>query len=74
MADVVDERRVTDSGGHKEQRVVICTEIQIGSSRKNVEITLAQRQGMKFRMLLGRTAIADEYLVNVNASYLRPLA
>ncbi len=37
------------------------------------EFTLARRQGMKFRMLLGRTAIADDYLVDANSSYLRPL-
>jgi hypothetical protein len=73
IAEVLDERRVTDSGGHQEHRVVIATQIQIGAQRKRIEVTLARRQGMKFRMLLGRTAIADDYLVDANSSYLRPL-
>ena len=41
--------------------------------KKRVEVTLAKRQGMKFRMLLGRTAIADDYLVDAKSCYLRPL-
>jgi hypothetical protein len=73
IAEVVDERRVTDSGGHPEERVVIITEIRIGANKKRVEVTLAKRQGMKFRMLLGRSAISDEYLVDAKSSYLRPL-
>jgi hypothetical protein len=67
-ADLYDIRSVTDSGGHKE-RYVIRTEIILGSQRKLIEITLTSRDDMRFRMLLGRSALKD-FLVDPTASYL----
>lgn len=69
-APVVDEREVTDSGGHTELRYVIKTEIVIGRSCVESEMTLTNRDTMTFRMLLGRTAMNGQYFVDPNASYL----
>lgn len=69
-ADVVDRRWVSDSGGHKEKRYVINTTILLGDIAWEAEFTLTNRDTMKFRMLLGRTALAAHYLVDSNASYL----
>lgn len=69
-ADVVDERSVTDSGGHKEQRWVIRTPLTLGSETWPIEMTLTSRDNMLFRMLLGRTAINDRLIVNSARSYL----
>lgn len=69
-APVVDERTVSDSGGHKEKRFVILTSILIGSARWTLEMTLTNRDNMRFRMLLGRTAMAGRTWVNPEASYL----
>ena len=68
-APVLDRRVVTDSGGHKEERPVIRTEIALGGRCWPIEITLTDRENMKFRMLLGRTAM-DLITVDPTASFL----
>ncbi len=69
-APVVDSREVTNSGGHREHRIVIITRLQIGMAFEQVEITLTNRGSMKFPMLIGRSAIRRRYLVNPGRSYL----
>lgn len=69
-APIHDRRLVSDSGGHKENRIVIKSTILIGSLEKEIEITLTNRDTMKFRMLLGRTAMQNDILVVPDKSYL----
>lgn len=70
LAKVKDERIITDSGGHREQRIVIETPVKIGDHLRQVEVTLTDRDNMLFRMLLGRTAIRPHFLVDPNKSFL----
>ncbi len=71
---VKDFRRVSDSGGHREMRYVIETPVRLGDRVWPIEMTLTNRDSMKFRMLLGRSAMG-EIMVVPQRSYLfgRPL-
>lgn len=69
MADVVDRRLVTDSGGHEEERYVIETPITVAGQTWSIEITLTERENMLFRMLLGRSALRKRFMVNPARSF-----
>ncbi len=69
-ANVIDQRLVTDSGGHKQERWVIQTLLTVGSHSWPIEMTLTARDDMRFRMLLGRNALRQRALVDSSRSYL----
>ena len=63
-ARVIDERDVVSSNGHKEHRYVIATTLELGDYAWDIELTLSNRDPMKFRMLLGREALAGQVIVD----------
>ncbi|HJP98084.1 MAG TPA: RimK/LysX family protein [Rhodanobacteraceae bacterium] len=68
-APALDRRRVRDSGGHVSERWFIETEVALGPLLLAVEVSLTDRCGMLFPMLLGRTALAGRILVDPARSY-----
>jgi hypothetical protein len=67
---ILDQRKVIDSGGHTEMRYVIESLVSIGDKSWPIELTLTNRDTMRFRMLLGRRAMKYDAIVEPGASYL----
>lgn len=70
-AKVVEFRRITSSNGISSERPVILVDIVLGQNKSQIELTLVNRDMMGYRMLLGRTAIKDRYLVDPGKSFLQ---
>ncbi len=61
---VVDKRVVKSSSGISEKRFVISVQIKLGEHIWDIELTLANRDSMGFRMLLGREAMIGRTIVD----------
>lgn len=68
-AELIDQRSITNSGGHSELRHIIKTPITLGDHTWDIKISLTNRETMKFRMLLGRTAMKNKIIVDPSKSY-----
>lgn len=66
---ILDKRGVKSSSGIAETRYVIGTTIQVGSDSWDIELTLANRDSMGYRMLLGREAMSGRMLVDPAVSF-----
>ncbi len=82
LDEVVVERRVHDrrtvrsSSGHSQDRLVVLMDVTLCGRTIPAEVTLTSRDEMVFRMLIGRQALRQGYVVDSDASYLggRPRA
>jgi hypothetical protein len=68
-APVIEYRHVRSSSGHQTLRPVIRTELLLGGRRWKVDLTLAARDEMGFRMLLGREAMRGRFVVDPARSF-----
>lgn len=71
-APLLGMRSVRSSNGHQSERPVIATEIQVYDQTCLIQLTLANRDQMGFRMLLGREALRNRFLVDAARSYCDP--
>lgn len=69
-APVKDRRIVKSSNGTSERRYVVDTLIRMGDREWRIDLTLTDRSGMTYLMLLGRQAMADRILVDPGSEYL----
>jgi len=67
---LIEDREVRSSNGEVELRPVVETTLALGGQRYPIELTLTNRDQMGFRMLLGRTGMAEHLLVDPGESYL----
>ena len=63
-SEVVDRREIKSSSGVSEKRYIIRTKLQLGDRCWDIEVSLANRDSMGFRMLLGREAMEKKILVD----------
>ena len=68
-APLVDERMVSDSGGHRELRPIIATRIVMDGIEFDADFTLTNRDTMRFRVLLGRVAVAGRFVIDPKLSF-----
>jgi len=67
-AETTGQREVTSSNGESELRYFIMTELSIMGQVWPIEISLSNREGMSYRMLLGRSAMRGRIIVDPVAS------
>ncbi|HEY3234813.1 MAG TPA: RimK/LysX family protein [Polyangiaceae bacterium] len=61
--------RVRSSSGVSEPRIVVSAGVRIGGIEREIELSLVDREKMIFRMLIGRSALAHSFLVDVGRRY-----
>ena len=71
-APIHDIRRVRSSSGESAKRYVIRTPISWMGQTWDIDLTLADRSLMGFRMLIGREAVRGQMLVDPGRSYFGP--
>ena len=69
-AAVLEYRDVRSSSGIVDRRPVVLTALRLAGVERPIEITLASRDAMGFRMLLGRQALRGRFVVDPAKSFL----
>ena len=67
---VHDHRTVRSSSGHAESRPVVLTTLGLVGREVEVQLTLTDREEMVFRMLIGREALEQGFVVDSSESFL----
>ena len=69
-AKTIRKSIVKSSNGIKQNRYVCKTKFKLGEVEKDIDISLVCRAGMLCRMLLGRKALEDSFVVDSSKRYL----
>jgi hypothetical protein len=67
---VHDVRSVRSSSGHVQERYVVRMDLRLLDRTVTTEVTLTRRDEMGFRLLVGREALRQGFLVDSGHSYL----
>lgn len=62
--------RVRNTGGFREERPLVEARVRIGPIAKLVRFTITRRDGMICPMILGRSALDGDFVVDVSRKYL----
>lgn len=70
QSDIVRQSRIRSSNGAIQERFIVAARVKIGPITKRVEFSLVRRHRMTCRALLGRTALAEDFLVEPSSAFL----
>jgi len=68
-ADIFRETRVRSSNGQMQERIVVKTRLRLAGVEKEILVTLTSRRKMLHRMLLGREALRDDFLIDAGVDH-----
>ena len=63
-------KKVKSSNGKSEERIFIKSLIKLGCKTYEAEISLTNRENMKYPMLIGRRFLSHHYLIDVSHKYI----
>jgi hypothetical protein len=69
-ARIEDIRIVSNPGGRRQRRLVIRTDVRLGDETWPIDLSLTDRDEMGFRLLIGRTAMHGNLIVDPDHSYM----
>lgn len=69
-AEVIDSRLVKSSTGDGQRRLIVGAQLTVAGKTWPIELSVTNRKSMRFRMLLGRSAMAGRMLVDPGANFL----
>ena len=70
-AELLEYRKIRNSGGIAQLRPIIKTNIEVGEQIWAIELSLTDRDVMGFRMLLGRQGVRNKFLVDPGRSFIQ---
>lgn len=69
VAEIAHQTHVRSSNGQQHERYFVRTRVAIAGIRKEVEFSLVSRESMACRILLGRKALEDDFLVDASVKH-----
>lgn len=70
LEPIYGRRSVRSSNGAEQERIVIVVPLRLGRRKWPIELTLANRDDMGFRLLIGRDALGKRVVIDPARSYM----
>ena len=67
--DIVARKKVRSSTGHPTNRIFVETTLRLAGLEKRIVVSLVSRKRMIHRLLLGREALSEDFLVNSSVDH-----
>jgi len=69
-SDIYSTTKVRSSNGQAQNRIVVKTRIRLAGIEKEILVSLTNRRKMLHRILLGREALQDHFLIDAGVDHL----